>query len=304
MGSSAANAATATMLTKEVLTYQDSENNREFVFNKIYLFIYHYPVDRGYIQEENASDFLLFLIPKLERIVKRYKYTGVSFEVYLRNIIYWQIKTFTHMRKEVELKEQIYTKFFCNCIEKISFYDNEPDSFNDKAVYESGHPYTRNNTSPYLNLTKSQKGRKKILVIALIHADTLKKSVISGVASTCCIPTEQLNAWIQELKDSLDSRYDKIEKLSSQRNSIFFSLLELQTKMREGTMGTDAYLSAISKIALYQNQLKHLHLEVKHAKGKIHYGTVAEVLDIPSGTVASTVFYARKLSKQLAEQTR
>ena len=285
MGSTAA----ATLLTRDILTYQKSENNREIIFNKIYLFIYQYPVERGYIPEELASDFLLFLIPKLERIIKRYIYSGISFEVYLRNIIYWQIKTFAQQRKSNQLKEQIYTKFFYNCFEKISFYDKEPDFFDDESVCE---------TSPYLSLTNSQKGRKKILVIALNHADTIKKSVISGVASTCSIPAEQLNTWIQELKDSLDSRYDKVEKLNSKRNSVFFSLLELQSKQKEHTIGNDAYLSVTRKISLYQNQLKHLHREVKHAQGKIHYRSVAEILDIPSGTVASTVYYVRKLTEK------
>ena len=290
--------AAATLLTRDVLLYQKSEYNREVVFNKIYLFVYRYPVERGYFQEETASDFLLFLIPKLERIIERYSYSGVSFEVYLRNIIYWQIKTFTQQRKDDQLREQIYTKFFYNCFEKISFYDEEPDSFNDVSVSECEQTYTKHTTSPYLSLTKSQKGRKKILVIALIHANTIENSVISGVASTCSIPIEQLNSWIRELKDSLDYRYEKVEKLNSQRNSIFFSLLELQTKLKEYTCRNDAYLSVSRKIELYQNQLKLMHLEVKHAQGKIHYGSVAKILNIPTGTVASTVFYARKLSEK------
>ncbi|NQT58313.1 MAG: hypothetical protein HQ557_04960 [Bacteroidetes bacterium] len=294
MGSTAA----ATLLTKDVLTYQESENNGKSIFNEIYLFIYRYPVERGYLQEELASDFLLFLVPKLERIVKRYKYEGISFEGYLRNIIYWQIKTFTHIRKKAQIKEQIYTKFFYNCFEKISFYDREPDSFDDDSVCEREQPYAKHDASPYLSLTKSLKGKKKILVIALIHADTIKKSVVSGVASTCCIPEEQLNTWIQELKDSLDGRYEKVEKLNSKRNSVFFTLLELQTKLKDHTKENDAYHSVTRKISLYQNQLKHLHTDLKRAQGKIHYDSVAEILDIPAGTVASTVFYVRKLSKQ------
>lgn len=289
---------TTTILTEEVLSYQDSNNNRDCLFNKIYLFVYYYPVNRGYLQEELASDFLLFLIPKIERIISRYRFKGVSFEVYLRNIIYWQIKTFTQLRKEVKLKEQIYTKFFYNCFEKISFYDKEPGSFEDDFVCNPAHPYTKSEASPYIKLTKSVKGRKKILVIALIHATTLQKSVISGVSSTCSIPLEKLDSWIQELKDSLDSHYDKVQKLSSQRNSIFFSLLELQAKMHQHPVNSDAHLSDIRKISLFKSQLKHLHAEVKHAKGKIHYDKVAEVLDIPSGTVASTVFYVRKLAEQ------
>jgi hypothetical protein len=290
----------ATLLTKDVLIYQESEYNREVLFNKIYLFVYRYPVDRGYFQEETASDFLLFLIPKLERIIERYSYSGVSFEVYLRKIIYWQIKTFTQQRKDAQLREQIYTKFFYNCFEKISFYDEEPDSFNDVSVSvsECKQTYTKQTTSPYLSLTKSHKGKKKILVIALIHANTIGNSVISGVSSICRIPIEQLNSWILELKDSLDYRYEKVEKLYSQRNSMFFSLLELQTKLKEYTCRNDAYLSVSRKIEHYQNQLKLMHLEVKHAQGKIHYGSVAKILNIPTGTVASTVFYARKLSEK------
>ncbi|MBC8452832.1 MAG: hypothetical protein H8D65_03140, partial [Spirochaetes bacterium] len=177
MGSNAA----ATLLTQDVLTYQKSENNRNYILNKIYIFIYQYPVARGYIEEEIASDFLLFLVPKLERIIKRYTYTGVSFEVYLRNIIFWQIKTFTQLRKEAQIKEEVFTKYFYNCVEKISFYDKEPDSFNNISVCDYAHSYSGDTSSPYVNLIKSPKGRKKILIIALIHADIINNSLISGV---------------------------------------------------------------------------------------------------------------------------
>ena len=296
--------AAASLLTRDVLIYQKSENNGKSMFNNIYLFIYRYPVERGYLQEELASEFLLFLVPKLERIVKRFTYKGVSFEVYLRNIMYWQIKTFMYIRRNNQLKENIYTNFFYNCFEKISYYDKEPDSFDNNSVCDEVNPYEKSSFYPYFSLTKSIKGRKKILIIALIHADTIKESVVSGVSSACSIPLEKLNTWILELKESLDYRYTRVEKLNNQRNSAFFTLLELQTKLRNHSKECDEYHSIIKKIEFYKNQLNYLHRVVKRAEGKIHYDSVAEILNIPTGTVASTVFYTRKLAEKRKDRIR
>ena len=288
--------STVTMLTRDILAYQKSGINSKSIFNTLYLIIYRYPVKRGYLQEEHASEFLLFLVPKLERIIKRYQFQGVSFESYLRNTIYWQIKTFIQLRNAEIIKEKIYTKFYYNCVEQISFYDKEPDFFNESSVCDSEQLYTPSSLHGFPN---TMKGKKKMLIIALIHADIIKKSVAAGVASVCSIPFEKLNAWIQELRDSLDDRYENVQKLKTQRNSAFFTLLELQTKLRGFNPESKTYQTVNCKIELHQKQLTHLHDALRRAQGKIHYENVAKILDIPRGTVASTVFYARRISEEI-----
>ncbi|MDD4010777.1 MAG: hypothetical protein PHI83_01390 [Sphaerochaetaceae bacterium] len=95
-------------------------------------FIYFYPQAIRRIDGEDASGFLLYVMPSVKSLILDFTYRGVSFESYLKAVIRFRMSCYSHSSFAAGLKASIAERTWAMG-ERASFTDEEGDA--EPAAY-------------------------------------------------------------------------------------------------------------------------------------------------------------------------
>jgi hypothetical protein len=293
-------------LTGKVLTYQNCErkNSREAemqkrtILEQMFLFIYYFPVDRGIFEEELSSEFLLFIFPKISRLIMQFRYQGISFEQYLRKIITWQLKSFLNKKFQQEKNENIYYHYYISEQENSAF--NVLNKFDSPEFTFDPEPlYTASQKALIADIQKNKLLRKKMLIVTLTFSNQLSLKAFIKAAQLFNIEPDVFAKWAAELQDSIKDRIDRIQRFEELRNSAFLSIMLLQNSLREITPGSRSYCSALNDISRLRLTVERANEDIRISRGKILYREISEILEIPCGSIGSSVHYGKKYLRKI-----
>ncbi len=298
---------TYSVLTGKVLTYQncdkknsrDAERQKRMILEQVFLFIYYFPVDSGFFDEELASEFLLFTFPKVSRLIMQFRYQGISFEQYLRKIITWQLKSFLNNKYQQEKKESIYYRYYLSergrSVVKVFNGFDSPD-----FTYDPEPLYTTSQKALITDIQKNKQIRKKMLIFTLAFSDQLSPKASGKAAQLFKIEPEIFKKWVDELQDSRTDHIDRIQRYEALRNSAFLSIMLLQYSLSGFVPGSKHYCSALNDISRLRSTVERVNGEIRISRGKILYREISEILEIPCGTIGSSVHYGKKYLRKIS----
>lgn len=326
----AVNSVELTPLTKKVLEYQIGlmQENKSLdpgfealkweVIQASYLIIYTYPVAIRALPEEDAAGFLLKLETRVPKLLKDFFFEHISYESYLKKIIFWQTNTFLHRKRNLErhyvcaLNEpQEIERYFGSNAALDSFYQEDTwDSYvsQDEFVYCPSDTWNTDRTISLRlkeRMDKSRKLRSRILQLVLLCSDSLNAQQIMCIASFLSMDERELAQLISTAIDKGYRRLKITEQVRTTRDFHFYEKLFLERELM--------YLTAHNADSVYiertNRRLKkeRVHCqnrqeESRNRPGVVTHATVAQMLSLPKGTIDSGMQALRKIVMELVEE--
>jgi len=326
----AANSVELTPLTKKVLEYQKGlmrENSwmepgfralTSEVIQASYLIIYTYPVAIRALAEEDASGFLLKLETRVPKLLKDFFFEFISYESYLKKIIFWQSNTFLHRKRNLErhyvcaLNEpQEIERYFTSVSEPGSFYkESSSDSFisQDEFMYCPSDTWNAGRSISLRlkeRMEKSKKLRSRILQLVLLCSDSLNAQQITCIASFLSMDEIKLAQLISEAIDKGYRRLQITDQVRTTRDFHFYEKLYLERELVFlTTHNADPVYIERTNRRLEKERLhcQNRQEESRNRPGVVTHATVAQMLSIPKGTIDSGMQALRKIVMDLVDE--
>lgn len=225
------------------------------------------------LDEEDASEFLLFLHSQIPSIISKYTITRGEFEHYFFAVLKTQIKAFTRYRSTESAKHNAFVHASCTddqilCTSKRGFEIQSDASVRLSYVVNHSYPVRKRffvmivSLSPYLSVDEIDD------LCSVFRIDLLETLIFTSAVSGLC------------QKDLAE-----LDELRSQRSAYYAQ-----------------YLSKCLDHVMDEADRKLYHMNRKNSQiagvqKRARCSAVAKVLGVPEGTVANCLFKARNLLK-------
>lgn len=263
-------------ITEAVLRFQEDGKNYRGVFDRISLIIYNYPDKISSLSEEDKCDFFLSFYNRIEGLIRNFSYRGLPFETLLFQTLKWHSKTFMSTKKEEKklLAAALHDEEI-KIRDLLSFQSDEEQAECRKIIL------------------KGKASRKRLLYLVLMDSPNIRDSELLTFSKLSGYDYE----WLLEMKDKLNrklhERSRRLTELREKRNHYFTKLRFKQLGLADETdkEKREQILKQISKL---RKRLDDTRYEISRVPFRPTHGEVAELLNIPKGTVDSGLHYFRK----------
>lgn len=227
----------------------------------------------------DPAEFLIEFIPSIPRIILTYSPYRCGFYHYINKRIKWMKLRYYQESAATAARES-------GCMEYVR------QQWQDSCENDNSPSFTEEVNENSLRLQE-----KRVLIAALKNCRNLTPSMISRLASFTGYSESQISHQIKLLMDQCDKKMDMREKLELRRNKLWFKLTELHEAILEcSSPGQKELLS--QKTVLVKKRLRAVQKELTEK----HFGPknqdIADVLNIPKGTVDSSLYYFKKQSRE------
>jgi len=281
-----------TALTREVVDYQKTGDGLGRLVDQISKLVYEFPTDQNGFSDEDGAELLLRFLPRIKRLIGRYRETGRSFESYLAASLRWQIKTLAAERSgeriqltalrgpgsELRVDEQTRTA-------RPIMEAREPVTQLSHRMPGSSRPVPR----PRLSCGQG----RRLIHLSLKMAERLGEAEYRRVAvASGCNPEWLVSCWYT-LRDGCLAQRERRRSIQERRDHAWFKIRCLQYRLR--LVLEDEEREAVTRnLAMWRRRYEH----ARRVLGRMHYGPshaeIARVLNVPKGTVDSSVFYGKR----------
>lgn len=282
-----------TDLTRDVLAYQKSGTGYKELIDKIALLVYNHPPMRRKWSEDECGDFLCHFYPRIKRMIASFEDRGKPFEALLSVALKWQMKGYALNRTKQQKQERfLRTVALWNMPDSEStgeFVEESPDEFSPsiKQVLKIDERGVISNSGL----------RNRLLFLLLLDAKYVSERHVQVISRLTGYTVYWLEEKLEKARQLLINREQKLKAYRNRQYSALFELYHIQERLLD-------CLDPEEREVL-SGQLEHISIKVRKAEEGIRKNSrgpshreIAEILQVPKGTVDSGLYYLRKkLSK-------
>ncbi|HHU88288.1 MAG: hypothetical protein ACOXZ2_06850 [Sphaerochaetaceae bacterium] len=307
-------------LTKAVLLYQKllkgeanhPKGSLEVLYHKIemmcQIIIYQYPVKVKLLQEEEAVELLLILVPRLKTLITTFQYQGIDFEKFLTRTIYLQTIYYKQKRRRKERKFYYLTcpgdemeyymlaePAFQYQIEKESIENKLPNNWSMETAASKHIKRLYNNYKAFANRFRQ---------FIVLNGPHLSAQQIAFLAQYLEIDELELAQLISEAHELAGEKHNRSLHVQEVRNSHY---LESQFLKREIDMfkSFDAHYSTIEAVKKRYRRSHSLFLErCKEARSRpnpVTHDALSKLFEKPKGTIDSGMSALKKALREIVD---
>ncbi|MGM0432343.1 MAG: hypothetical protein ACQEQU_06490 [Spirochaetota bacterium] len=297
-----------TTLTKKVIAYQRTGEDKEQTLQQLYYFVYSYPVDKHLLREEESSEFLLYFAPTIDYILHKFTFQGYPVEQYLVRCIRYRLRNFK-TRQKAGSYEQLAAEHT---------HRNQSGPQDElETVFEEAPDYTavcrRPAETPSIIIDASRFDSSlscsytieadKLLYLVLKHALLLPHSVIPVLDEAFTALTSlfgKVSDMVLHLRTINAERLARYEKLEQQQNTLYVEMLHLEDLLR---LEPHEHLQQeiIAKRCKKQAASRNVAEKIDSFNLYVYHRQIAELLGVPKGSIDSGLFYLRRKHKRLLD---
>ena len=271
-----------TELTREVVDYQKTGDGLGRLVDQISKLVYEFPVGQNGFSDEDGAELLLRFLPRITRLINRYRETGRSFESYLAATLRWQIKTLAAERSG----ERIQLTALRGPGSELRIAEQTRVAV---PVTEVREPIT---PASYRSQLRCGQGRR-LIHLSLKMTERLGEADYRRVATAAgCDPEWLVGCW-HKLRDGCTAQRERRRTIQERRDRAWFKIRCLQYRLRL-VLEDEERETAIRRLAMWRRRYEH----ARRVLGRMHNGPshaeIARVLNVPKGTVDSSVFYGKR----------
>ncbi len=297
-----------TDLTEAVRAYQLQRKGKKDLLQKIYYFVYSYPVDKRMLAEEDASEFLIYFMPTIDYILKKFSFQGYPVEQYLIRCIRFRLKDFKRNNKSKTYQQMIIEGNSINRIYQETEYNEicgeDPPAYStiSPSTKKSYFVFDASNADSSLD-SHYRIEADKLLYLVLLHALILPKKIIPLLDE---VFHAQLNFerpvsdMITDIRIKNTKRLKQLEKLELQRNELYTPIIKIEIEI-----SNEQQVRQLRKLEEKLQSKKTVYNNVLQRIARFNMFTyhrqIAEVLKIPKGSVDSGLFYLREKQRSLLD---
>lgn len=316
-----------TQLTEDVLTYQrlldaadeSLKQKKESLYRHIVqecsLIIYRYPVRVRLLKEEEASELLISVFPRLPRIIATFSYTGIAFENYMRKVAYMQANSFLQ-RKRMKERHIVCDAHDPEELERLvcssspsCFPDSVREAITSDITVELETDFDWTDESPVaLNIKgrmeKSDRFRRRILQLILLCSECLTASHISFLAKFLAIDETALATLVTQAMELSRQRHQITIHMQQIRDYHYSEkqFLERELQMLKSFNADPLYMERVEK--RLTKELQFFSDRCKEAQNRplaVTHAIVAKLTKVPKGTVDSGMQALRKYIEHIVD---
>jgi DNA-directed RNA polymerase specialized sigma24 family protein len=223
-------------------------------------------------------DFLAWLYPRLSRAIDYYREKGSNFEAYIGSIVRWASKEYKSKEADHRATEYVCWKARA---EEMMACEAEPD-YGDAC----GLPAFKKGYTP-----------QQILVLLLKSYFFVSEDLLDKIAAYINRSKEELRYLVDEMHRKRRDREQEILDLRNRLHCQYYRCLSFHRRYSSVVPGT-AYWEKM-RGCYDRAKRRYLSMKKRFTRARLDASNrdVAEVLNIPKGTVDSTLFAIRKKSQ-------
>ena len=279
-------------LNTMLFSYRNGSITKKKIIEAISLFVYKFPHNKYSWKEDDCSEFFCYFYPKISKIIDSFKIAEAPFEAYLVKTLKLQIKTFAAKKITEEINRKIfknrefwpYDDYQLYCAESgIDFYikDPQPSYSLIKKIISS------DKTKP---IPRKETLNKRIILFVLKNMNNIKETEIPAIAEILDYDKKWLSEAFSKIKQIIEKKIKRKKLFEERRNRHFcrlYHLHELLSKSETAEEKESIYLE-ILKLKAYINNLAN---KIDQTITEPSHKDIAEIMNIPKGSVDSGLFY-------------
>lgn len=268
--------------------------------------IYTSPTISNLISEEELSGFLLYLDERLEQLVQSYKPDKNNFKKYLIQAA--SFRALNYISKKIRMSKMDFAlSKYVFTEEQTRIYNSQLHAFVDEpqkvSIDEEAIKFLR-----YMCI-KRPSFHRKIFIYLLVVFPNLSSNTIDDFCSSFNIDIDQTLRISENIfeKSADKHSFSTRQKFLVKRNKNWSHILYLQTELeRANEIGTKSeQLELEMQANKYRERNEYACSKLETIKKKMRYSIIANELNIPTGTVSSSVYFMRNVLKAIGiEQER
>lgn len=291
-----------TKLTEKVLHYLRSGEGLDDLVREVAWTVYIYPRKRLRWNQDDSGDFFLYFYPKIPDLIKRYRYNGKAFEVFLAQTLRYSTRTFAIRRGNKRKYETLVTT-------KVYWETGEqqvPEAYAAESSNKKSSPTLIPEARSFFCADENgritdQTAKKRLIYLTLSSSMDITYPFIEAVAKTIDYDPEWLFLCIEKLKARLLSRKKRVKTLQSRKNYALVRIYQLHAEISNCT--EEKQRKFMTKMLRRE---KTRMITAKEEVYKIRFSPthqdISEVLDIPKGSVDSGMHYIKNALKHLIDE--
>lgn len=283
-------------LVEEAQSFDDDASMRKAVSALgafLYTQLHQFRIE--FVDEDNRSDFILWIYPHFKRLITRFDAQKSSFRTYLHLMVKLSYKSFIKDKYSTLMRQRIIEVEETTRILSINA---------EKRNSEAWCSYSRENDADYLKLKetdpKNEQNKKddtvlsrRILLLACKSGYFLTDEAITRVAERTQVDENWLRDRLHEIHLHCKERYKKIHDETEKRNYYYIRAQKCQYEMQKIGQASDQYPKLHNEYKYCKRQWKNLkEKSSRHIIGPSNR-FLSKTLGIKRGTVDATLAHIR-----------
>jgi hypothetical protein len=259
-------------LTKLLNHYSTGRISKKELENRIFKYILdNYRQFHPYKwSEEDYSDYICWLYPRISRAIVNYRDIGSSFDAYINSLLRWSAKEYRAKEKDRQIVE--YTCWKANAMEETSCNEAEPEYLEPISAFdEVSNP-------------------RQVLVLLLKSYCYLSDDFLERAAPAIRIDKETLKQMVRELRKTRLERDEKIKELKERIYGQFYRCMAMEKQLTEFVPYSDDYKEAARRLSRGRQRLASMRRHLANMKTGASNRQVAKILESAKGTVDAHLF--------------
>ncbi|MFA5468688.1 MAG: hypothetical protein WC224_06485 [Sphaerochaetaceae bacterium] len=312
-----------TELTKDVLTYQklirgeaesSGVSNQKLLFsiqNRSQIIIYEYPVRVKVLEEEEAVELLLIMIPRLKKMIEDFEYQGIAFETFLKRAVYEQVK-FYKMKKKLDNRKYLYLTYPGD---EIDYYMLAEPAYRYKS--EKYLAVDNGETAPinWSSDTKASKTVKNLITkypatkrrfceFIVLNSHDLTPKQISFLADFMNMSEDKLADLVTKAHELSLKKFERSQEVAAIRNNHYLNCQFLSREI------SDSEINGIHPITLesLKKRYERLHAlyiercqEANARPNPVTHVVLSKLFKKPKGTIDSGMSAMKRTLKEIID---
>jgi len=277
-------------LTHQVLVYQRTaemgewEKDHRVLMDELNLHVYSFPGCKKSLNEEEWSEFLLSFTDRLHGIIMNFEFRGLSFLCYLNKVLSWQLKTFYRDDQKGRHEEWIHER------ESIIEYDAGSGSCESGLCLLEKMIYIVDSSK--MTPLRMASLKQRLLLMVLKNISSLEEDEFLMAFPYLGLSRCQALELRKKLLLTLANKKRRREQLILKRNENYFRL-NLHEKKKHSCVDSRQTVYLENRICLYRKRLVRLDDQIRAITLVPSNEDIANLLQIPKGSVDSGLFYLR-----------
>lgn len=262
--------------------------SKEDLKNEVLNYAYEQVGRDKYIE---AGDFILDFMPRVNSIIDNYNSELACFKHYINRHIKWLMFSFSKAYMQKKEKNDAYQYHY------IAEFRERVSLFEEKAEYKISEKALKLLSVKNGKITKDS-SRKRLEIFTLKNSRTLTSDQINILAPLINRTPEWLYKVKIDLYNQCEKRIQNRDYLQERHNRLFIEITKDQKKLSKMENGYGKEI-LFNKMREKQKRKNDMNIKLKKRNCGPKNEEIATLLNIPKGTVDSSLFYIKKALKSL-----
>jgi DNA-directed RNA polymerase specialized sigma24 family protein len=254
-------------LNETLTAYRAGRATRRQIRDACVLFIYCHPVLQRTFSQDDLHDFVIDLMPRIDRLIDRFDLGTRPLEAYLVRMARFHVRTFGKRRREKARAERMVV---------------------DQSKLDVVQPGPRNADFPIriLNWPWRPADRMRVLYLALRSAPDLTLAQMKALSDFSGISLETLFGWADELRSKTLPRRDR---KAQERSKLERSFARLVRQNYDEECRNDSGRTSKLRALVAEQRRRYLAYD-----SSCSHKAIAEVTGVSKGTIDSAIYHIKR----------